>query len=90
MTRERMKEIVQIFTRWDKKNDNKDEVKAIKLEELKSANRKIGHKDKDAPYRMAIRDRIAEIENRPKRLMNVVGILTLVVCILTLAATYIK
>ncbi len=94
MKNERLKEIVNIFTTWVKRQNNKNEIKTIKLEELKQADQMIGPKDENSPYRIAIRYRIVEIENRRNRLWTiailVVAILALVVGILTLAATYIK
>ena len=59
---QRKQEIVAAFQR-SLKRDNGEEIEAIGLVEVKQADEMLGNRDTDAGFRLAMRNRIKELEN---------------------------
>lgn len=59
---QRTMEIMAAFQRYEKSGDI-GEVASIKLEELRHADVRLGNRDIDSGFRIAIRNRIKEIES---------------------------
>ncbi len=62
ISNQRKQEIVAAFQRSFKR-DNKEEIEAIELEELKQADEIIGSRDLNAGFRLAMQNRIRNLEN---------------------------
>lgn len=55
-------EIMAVFQRYEKSGDI-SEVASIKLEELRHADVRLGNRDIDAGFRIALRSRVRELES---------------------------
>ena len=62
----RLKEVIAAFQRY-LVNNNDDEIKEFSLEELRSADERLGQRDVGAGFRIAIQNRIKELELRESR-----------------------
>ena len=66
ITDQRKQEIVAAFQRSFKR-DNKEEIEAINITELKQADEMLGNRDINAGFRLAMQNRIKELEINEQR-----------------------
>ena len=60
------KETIAAFQRYFRSNDG-SEIESLSLDELRSADEHLGERDTEAGYRIALRNRIADLERAEQR-----------------------